>query len=78
MAECERLAKCSFFSNQMVHMPKSADLMKETFCRGEKTLCARYQVAKAGLPVPSDLFPQDLERAREIVHRHESANSSRH
>lgn len=67
--------QCVFLSNQMAHMPKSADLMKQTFCRGDKTLCARYQVARAGLPVPSDLFPQDVARARDIVHGRHSPDS---
>jgi len=68
MVECERLEKCPFFSGQMADMPCSAELMKQTFCLGNhKTQCARYQVASAGVAVPPDLFPHDVERARAIL-----------
>ena len=69
MAECERLATCPFFSNRMANMPRVADLMKQTFCHGNSSHCARYQVASAGVTVPSDLYPQDTERARDILQR---------
>jgi hypothetical protein len=31
--------------------------------------CARYQVNKAGIAVPPDLFPHDRERAQQILGR---------
>jgi len=67
MAACERLQKCPFFSGHMANMPAVADLMKETYCLGDKTQCARYQLASAGIPAPSDLFRHDATRAREIL-----------
>jgi hypothetical protein len=69
MANCEKLATCPFFSGHMVNMPGVADLMKETYCLGDKTICARYQVASTGLPVPLDLLPNDVERARALLRR---------
>jgi hypothetical protein len=51
----------------MANMPAVSDLMKQTYCRGDKTKCARYIVSSAGKPVPSDLFPSDLGRANKIV-----------
>ena len=67
MADCEKLKKCPFFTGQMADMPSVADLMKKTYCLGDKTQCARYRVASAGIVVPADLFPHDIERARDIL-----------
>jgi len=67
MSECERLTKCPFFTGQMSTMPKVAELMKSNYCLGDKTLCARYQLASAGKTVPLDLLPNDTERVREIL-----------
>lgn len=69
MADCERLQTCIFFTGRMENMPSVADLMKDSFCFGDKTQCARYQVAIAGLPIPSDLFPNDLERVHDLLHK---------
>ncbi len=69
MADCERLNKCPFFSGQMANMPSVTDLMKKKYCFGDKTECARYQVASAGIAVPLDLFPHEISRARDIVRK---------
>lgn len=67
MADCERLKSCPFFSGQMANMPSVADLMKKSYCLGDKTQCARYRVVSAGMAVPPDLFPHDIDRARDIL-----------
>ena len=67
MAECERLKKCPFFIGQISTMPSVADLLKTNYCFGDKTLCARYQLARAGIAVPLDLLPNDTERVRQIL-----------
>jgi hypothetical protein len=67
MADCERLAKCPFFAGKMSNMPAVAELIKLEYCYGDKTQCARYLVATAGLEVPSDLYPLDRERAEDII-----------
>jgi len=67
MAECEKLAKCPFFAGQISTMPSVAELMKKKYCLGDKTLCARYQVASAGMAVPLDLLPNDAQQARKIL-----------
>ena len=67
MAECEKLKKCPFFTGHMSNMPGVADLMKSTYCMGDKRLCARYQVASAGIQAPIDLLPNDNARARELL-----------
>ena len=68
MANCERLNTCPFFTGQMATMPAVADLMKKSYCLGDKMQCARYQVASAGRPVPGDLYPNDTTRSQRILH----------
>ena len=67
MADCERLTTCPFFTGHMANLPSVADLMKDSYCHGDKTKCARYQVASAGVRAPADLFPNDTVRARDIL-----------
>jgi hypothetical protein len=69
LVECERLRICTFISDWLAKMPTVAGRMKESFCLGDKTRCARYQVAMAGFEVPPDLFPNDISKAREIIGR---------
>ncbi len=67
MANCEKLEACPFFTDKMINMPNSANLMKHTYCFGDKMECARYQVSTAGIAVPPDLFPHDHERGQQIL-----------
>ena len=67
MANCERLEKCIFFSDRMSRMPATASIMKKDFCCGDRSECARFQVAARGIPVPEDLYPNQAERARNII-----------
>jgi hypothetical protein len=67
MADCEKLAKCLFFADQLVTMPAVANLMKESYCRGDSQSCARYRLSSRGIPVPPDLLPNDNQRAAELL-----------
>ncbi len=69
MADCERLSGCPFFNDKMANMPTMANLMKKKYCQGNKLYCARYTVfQKLGREkVPADLFPNQIERALEII-----------
>jgi hypothetical protein len=67
MAECEKTPKCQFFCDKMENMPPMAAVMKQTFCMTDKHACARYQVSTSGKPVPPDLFPDMIERARSLL-----------
>lgn len=66
MADCEKLEKCSFFK-KFAHLPKTIAALVETYCRGDKLKCARYAVASKGSQPPDDLFPNEMERAEEII-----------
>jgi len=69
MAQCERLAACPFSNDHLAEMPVVGGLLKAMYCLGEKTECARYEVAQAGLQVPLDLFPDDHPRARRLLRK---------
>jgi hypothetical protein len=66
VANCERLLTCPFFTGAL-KMPSVETLMKATYCLGDKTQCARYQLVIAGIPVPTDLLPNDEERAKHLL-----------
>ena len=69
MANCEYLIHCPFFNDKMADMPATANLYKGSFCQGDNSQCARYMVVRAlgKLKVPTDLFPNDAARAKEIL-----------
>lgn len=69
MAECEKLSQCPFFNDHLQNMPAVSGLLKQTYCLGDRTQCARYLVSDAGLPVPLDLFPDDISRAKRLMGR---------
>jgi hypothetical protein len=67
MADCEKLKTCPFFTDQMACLPVSAAALKQSYCRGNKTECARYLVTAEGIPVPKDLFPNERDRVLQIL-----------
>ena len=67
MADCEKLAKCPFFNDQMANMPSMSNVYKQSFCRGDSSKCARLRVSKAGQQVPADLYPNQKERADSLL-----------
>ncbi len=69
MVECELLQTCRFFNDKMGETPKTADLMKNRFCLGDKSECARYVVFQVlgREKVPIDMFPNEGERATAVI-----------
>lgn len=69
MADCECLPTCMFFNDQMKQMPITAAKYKRTYCKDDNRKCARYIVFKAlgKESVPLDLFPNNIDRAIQIV-----------
>ncbi len=69
MADCECLASCIFFNDQMADMPTMSDIIKQRYCRGSNSQCARHMIFRTlGRPsIPADLYPSQIERAEEIV-----------
>jgi len=69
MAECECLPKCPFFNDRMANKPATAQLMKNQYCLGDSTDCARHQVkVVAGSEnVPADLYPGQTEKVKGVL-----------
>ena len=68
MASCDKLGDCAFFSGHVAYMPAVANLLKEKYCFEDSKQCARLQLSSAGKAVPDDLYPNDSERAEELLH----------
>ncbi len=71
MADCELLEKCIFFADKMENMPKTAEILKNKYCRGDNSQCARHMVfAACGREkVPLYLFPGMVEIAQDIINK---------
>ena len=41
--------------------------MKRNYCKNDPSKCARYMVFKALRNVPIDLYPDEIEKAKEIL-----------
>jgi hypothetical protein len=69
MADCVCLPKCLFFNDKMARMPTTAEHMKQRFCLGDPTSCARYKIflALGREQVPPDLYPNNVQRAETIL-----------
>lgn len=69
MPDCELLSGCIFFNDRMANMPSTSNVFKMMYCNDNFEGCARYTVRKeAGKEnVPEDLFPNQIEKAREIL-----------
>lgn len=66
---CENLAGCPFFNDKMDIESGVGKMYKIRYCEGNKNICARYmlssQLGKEAVPV--DLYPNMIERAKEIL-----------
>jgi len=69
MADCERLATCIFFNGKMAQPLPNVDRYKYQYCHADFARCARYMVfmALGGDKIPGDLYPHDVERARQVI-----------
>jgi hypothetical protein len=69
MAECECLGGCIFFNDQMKSFAGVKEIMKQKYCKGDSSMCARHLVfAALGKPrVPADLIPNEIDRAQSLI-----------
>jgi len=69
MADCECLSGCPFFNDKMANMPAMKEMFKRNYCMSDYTNCARYMIFKdlGKQAVPSNLFPNQKEKALEIL-----------
>ncbi len=66
---CEKLAGCPFFNDKMSGSSATAAMLKQKYCQGDKTACARYIVSAAlgKDKVPADLYPHQAERLHALL-----------
>jgi hypothetical protein len=69
MADCECLPKCPFFHDRMANKPATAQMLKNQYCLGDNTGCARHQVkvALGSDLVPADLLPAQTDKVKGIL-----------
>jgi hypothetical protein len=69
MNKCECVGGCPFFNDVMPDSSGLGAIMKNKYCLGNKTKCARYMVfTKKGKPaVPANLYPNMIEKAKQII-----------
>ncbi len=67
MDACEHLTTCAFFNNKMSSMPLVSQVLKERHCLDDWGSCARFQVTLSGRLAPDDLYPDDNDRATQII-----------
>lgn len=69
MADCECLNACPFFNDQMAEMPSMSNIIKQRYCRGSNSQCARHMVFRTlgRERIPADLYPSQTERADTLI-----------
>lgn len=69
MADCPSLPKCPFFNDRMANRPAMTAMLKRSYCQTDNTHCARWIVSKAkgGAAVPPDLYPNEMDRAQQLL-----------
>ena len=70
MDECE-LKPCPFFNATTAKFLVLEEILKQRYCLGKKSECARYIVyEKLGAEkVPLDLFPYETDKAIRVISR---------
>lgn len=69
MADCVCVPGCPFFNDKMKGRPATIQMYKLKYCQGDFSSCARFMVfQKLGKGnVPIDLFPNEREKAEDII-----------
>lgn len=74
MGHCPSLVGCPFYNDKMADKPAIANLYKRKYCEKDYVNCARWKVGSTlgKQAVPLDLFPNQHERAEEIISQSKS------
>lgn len=69
MSECEKLPTCPFFTGEVPIEEELGKTYRAYYCHNGNAICARYLVFQSlgKGSVPADLYPDQLDRARQIV-----------
>jgi hypothetical protein len=73
MPNCPKVEKCPFFHDRMASKPSTAELYKRSYCQGDNSTCARWVASKVLPTVPLTLFPNQLDKAKELIAAAKSA-----
>ena len=69
MKKCPVLENCRFFNDIIENMPSISGSLKERYCLGNNTECARFriftEIGKEHLPY--DVFPHEMDKAEKLV-----------
>ena len=59
MASCELCTSCFFFNEQVANMPQVMGDLRDKYCNGDFTNCARFKISKScgGDKVPLYIYP---------------------
>ena len=69
MTRCVFQASCFFFNCGISEMPSTTECLKEKYCEGRYTECARYNALQAygTRRVPRSLCPNDLFETQKVT-----------
>ena len=70
MVKCEYLQNCHFFNGKIANLiPVDVESMRKSYCLGDNTRCARYQILKTlGREyIPDDLAPNQVEISQRLI-----------
>ncbi len=72
MATCEKLPKCPFYQGKMDINSGLGSMYRKRYCEGDKTLCARYQIATKLGPefVTNNIYPNMNDLADKLIKEH--------
>jgi hypothetical protein len=64
MKQCPVLEFCRFFNNILENMPSISESLKEQYCLGDNSDCARYIILNeiGGENLPDDVFPHQKDK----------------
>ena len=66
MATCEYRTSCGFFNKMVAGMPNTIDDLRDKYCNGDFSKCARFMISKTrGIDnVPDNLSPNSFDRQK--------------
>ena len=69
MSECLLLKECRFFNDIIENIPSVSESLKNEYCLGDHTTCARFLIFKAiGKEyLPDEVFPHEAQKAAKII-----------
>ena len=69
MTTCPVLKQCRFFNDIIEDVPSISETLKNEYCLGDNSQCARYLIflAIGKEHLPDDVFPHEVDKAEKII-----------